>query len=173
MNSKRVPAKIVTTTSIIEDQRLGYRQFYVMLNANYGDPGQNVSFGFHQHSDESAEKMRDFQACLCATFGVTSVAELVGKECNLLYWFPPGNQRHPVDGLESLETGKRFMYATWMRKWSPSDKTALEQRRDQLSRDIDFYQHSAAEAALALANLEDDFTNWDNEPAAGGEPCRT
>ena len=170
MRSKRVPAKIVTTTGIIEDQRLAYRQFYVMLNAGE-EP--NISFGFHQHSDESAEKMRDFQACLCATFGVTSVADLAGKECNLLYWFPRGYHRHPVDGLESVDTGKRFMHASWMRKWSPSDKTVLEQRMDGLKRDIDFYQHCAAEAALALTNIADDFTDWENEPGAGVDPCRT
>jgi hypothetical protein len=101
----------------------------------------------------------DYVADLCATFGVTKPKELVGKKCFVLRNFNVMNE--VIEGLESVDTGKRFVHATWRKKHFPTAKTPLESKRDSLLSEIESFKRRIERTTAELVEIDSTYVRWE------------
>ena len=162
MNNKRVEGKIADGLpgSVGMGDCLGY---YVYVDCT--DEWKRVVFGvcLGQTTNDAEARSNDFRAALCETFGVAHLSDLAGKRCFALSSFSD-DYRSP-DGIESVDTGKRLLINSWRRKWNPEEPTVLESHRRIVEAELSEAQRRAVNLALALANIDADYTDWETAPA--------
>jgi hypothetical protein len=96
---------------------------------------------------------------LCKTFGVKELDDLKDKECYALRCWDGFNDR--IEGLESVDTGKRFIISNWRRKMGFESLSPLEERRKSLNTDIEFAKQKIERCKKELKNLEKNYTDWE------------
>lgn len=99
---------------------------------------------------------------LCVAFGVRGIDELVGKECYALYCF--GEHNETIEGLESVETGQRFLHNAWRKRHFPDTKSTFEQEYAREQSTLEWAERRARQSRHRLATLEDSYVNWEREP---------
>jgi hypothetical protein len=104
----------------------------------------------------------DYVRDLCVAFGVRGLDELVGKECCALYSF--NDSTETIEGLESIDTRRRFLHNAWRKKHFPETKSILEQQRERLKSTLAWAEIRAREARSDLAKLTDSYIDWESEP---------
>jgi len=105
------------------------------------------------------EKLTDlFVQDLCAVFDVSTLADLVGKTCYVLYSFPYWNE--PIEGLET-EHGRRFTLTYWRKKHFPKSLDPLTAQKESLRHRIQWAEQEAARAKKALTEVAADFVDWE------------
>jgi len=97
---------------------------------------------------------------LCAAFGVRQLEDLEGKECFALRCFDTWNE--PIEGLESVETGRRFLHSVWRRTQFGSGPTPLEDKIESLESAARSGERRAAEARNALKTVRARYVDWEN-----------
>jgi len=102
----------------------------------------------------------DYVRDLCVAFGVRGMDELVGKECDALYSF--GSFNEPIEGLESVDTGRRFLHNAWRKKHFPETESTFEQERDRIKKTIACTKRRLAEEQERLARLADNYVDWED-----------
>lgn len=121
--------------------------------------GMNQGFGGLMLNEALAD---DYVRDLCAAFGVRGMDELVGKECYALYAF---SDRLNIEGLESVETGRRFLHNTWRKKHFPNTKSLFEQKQDGYASEIVWAERRAQDARERLSKMQEDYFDWETAPA--------
>lgn len=103
----------------------------------------------------------DFVEELCHTFGVTHIRNIVGKRCFALYSF--GRYNDPIDGLLSVDTGKKFVIDTWRRKHWPTkvSKNKLVDEQERIRGQIAHFEQRIQEYKQELKRLPETFYNWE------------
>jgi hypothetical protein len=101
----------------------------------------------------------DYVRQLCRTFGVTTLDELEGEECYALYSF--GTYSDPIEGIESVKTGRRFLHQTWRKQHFPETPDVLEEKRASILREIAWAEGRAAEERVRLATVGQKFVDWE------------
>jgi hypothetical protein len=104
-------------------------------------------------SDDTAQLYVDE---LCRVFGVESLADIAGKRCAVLRSFSDYNEM--IEGVEV--EGRRFTTTMWRRRWHPDLPGNLEQRRQDLRRNIASLRQSIALCERRLGLIDDDFVDW-------------
>lgn len=101
---------------------------------------------------------------ICKLFGVTDIAEIVGRQCFILRnWASWG---HDIEGLEV--DGKRFTITGFRRKhWPDKTKTQLENAAERLRSDIRFHARRIDEDVARLERLHEGYVEW----SEAVEPC--
>ncbi len=168
MMSKRIEGTIMDVPSAASvDHRMQTMEFYVKVKLHDCGPGAGIWVGTSRPDDAVSEAL-DFIAAMCQAFGAENPDGLIGKRCFALYSFPPEPDwwGRPA-GLESADTGRRFVFHVWEKKWHPDKKSPIVERRETLEGNINFHQKQIAEHVLALLNLDADYTDWENEPVGG------
>lgn len=147
----------------IEYQKFGMDGDHRFLTSWVGvaDAGGIQGFGggfFPNQADLDA-----YQADLCHTFGVKTPKELVGKECFALRNF--GHHNDSIEGLESKDTGKRFLHSKWFRGRYPekSFKSPLEEKKQRLEENMIRSSRAVAEIEAELERVEENYTDWENQ----------
>jgi len=128
----------------------------ILTTSVYIDCGYVQGFGGLALDEGLAD---DYVHDLCATFGVRGMDELVGKECYALYSF--GEYNELIEGLESADTGKRFLHNAWRKKLAPDTRSILDQKRENLENDIAWAERRAAESRQRLQELSASFVDWE------------
>jgi hypothetical protein len=102
-----------------------------------------------------------FERELCEAFGVRATKELVGKKCFALRCF--GHWNDNIEGLESLDTGKRFTLNGWRKRNVKNFEviSPLEQRKKSLHANIEWARRRIADSELELARIDKEYTSWD------------
>lgn len=106
---------------------------------------------------------------LCALFGVTDIAEVVGSQCFILRcWASWGSD---IEGLEV--DGRRFTVTDFRRKhWPEKTKTQLENKAEALRSDIDYHARRIREDVQRLETLHEGYVEWSShrvtDPPNGG-----
>lgn len=105
-------------------------------------------------------KYRDsFVKELCETFGVGSIVELEGKECFALRCW--GFWNDTIEGLESVETGRRFTITGWRKRNKiPGPESPLAARKESLTREILFLDRKKAQLTSELNDIRIDYEDW-------------
>lgn len=103
----------------------------------------------------------DFVKELCSTFGVTYIKDIIGKRCYALYSF--GRYNDPIDGLLSVDTGKKFVIDTWRRKYWPAkvSKNKLFDEQERIQGQIAYFEQRIQECKQELKRLPETFYNWE------------
>jgi len=109
-------------------------------------------------SDELAP---DFVQQLRKTFGVPSIESLVGKECYALRCW--GFYNDSIEGLESVDTGKRFVLTAWRIKHFPDAKSPAINRRRYLLSEIAQHKRRWQELEVELDTLLDGYVDWSQD----------
>lgn len=120
-----------------------------------------VGQGFGGLLFDNAEAADDYVRDLCAAFGVHAMIELVGKKCFALYSF--GEHNEFIEGLESCDTGRRFLHNAWRKKRFPDTRDRLSQEKERLWREIAWAEWRAAEAKNRLDTLESRYVDWETK----------
>jgi hypothetical protein len=108
----------------------------------------------------ASEHRKSYVADLCAVFATSDLMELEGKEAFALRNFDFLNE--PIEGLESLVTGRRFTVMGWARRVGVDDgQNRLEQRRARTRSQIDQLRQRISEEERRLGTLERHYRNWE------------
>lgn len=97
---------------------------------------------------------------LCAAFGVKTIEDLAGKKCYALKSFSGWNE--PIEGIESADTGCRFLHNRWRKKHFMDTTDVLSNRKKSVENEISFLNRRLDEEKLKLTKLSKDFVDWDN-----------
>ena len=148
---------------IIEGVRGPYKEDHGILTSNIFvklDNGGTQGFGGIALDNKSAE---DWIASLCYTFHVTNLEKLVGKKCYALYSF--GRYGDSIDGLISMDTGKKFVLDTWRRKLWPAGtpKDRLSSAIESIKANISFQEQRILREKAEMKELPSKFVNWEKE----------
>lgn len=100
---------------------------------------------------------------ICQTFGVTEFPQLVDKKCYALYSFDGWNES--IEGLESADTGRRFLHEVWRRENCPNvvRKTILERRSEEMFSTALRLEKQAKEVRQRLQFLGNHFVDWEKQ----------
>ena len=104
---------------------------------------------------------KSFVKDLCETFGVKELDDLKDKECYALRCWDGFNDR--IEGLESVNTGKRFIISNWRRKMGFKSLSPLEEKRNSLKTDIEYAKQRIERCKQELKILEKNYTDWEKE----------
>lgn len=117
------------------------------------------------------EHLECWKQSLCDLFEVSSMDELVGRNCFVLRcWDGWGSD---IEGLEV--DGRRFTITDFRRiHWPTQTKTQLENARDRLRRDIDFHARRIREDVQRLETVANGYVDWstDTSGTEGGPGAR-
>lgn len=107
------------------------------------------------------QTMNAFTDQLLDTFGVKNFEDLVGKECYALR--NRDGWSEPIEGLESVDTGKRFTVYRFRKSLGgevkkPSDE-AVERAQARIAR----LRADLQEAEAELPNIGKDYFDWDQD----------
>ena len=136
----------------IEDH--GILTMYVTIALN-GGKGSHQGFGGLALNNKI---VNSYVRELCETFDVLNLSDLKGKKCFALYSFDSLNE--PIEGLESLDTGKRFLHNVWRKKHFPETGSVLYQKRESLCLSLACAERRVLELREKLSKLEDEFVDW-------------
>lgn len=103
---------------------------------------------------------KDYVARLCATFGVKDMSALVGKKCYALYSFDGFNEL--IEGLESADTGHRFLHNAWRRLHFPETKSVYAQKVESIQREIAHLRSRCADEEARLMRLRASHVDWES-----------
>ena len=95
---------------------------------------------------------------LCETFGVYDLQDIAGKECYALRCWDGWNE--PIEGIESVDTGRRFVISVWRKKMGCKDTDPLESKRDRYNRDIENALRRIKETIQYLKELDKGYVDW-------------
>lgn len=102
----------------------------------------------------------DYVRDLCVAFNVRGMDELVGKECFALYSF--GDFNETIEGLESADTGRRFLHNSWRKKNFPEKtKSVYEQELGRVESEIAWAERRGREAKAKLVVLASKYVDWE------------
>ena len=110
--------------------------------------GSTQGFGCLALDDKTGP---DFVRSLCEVFGVDRLTDLRGKQCRVFRFF--GGWNAQIDAIES-ESGAVFDLWTWRRKFDPSVKSPIEERREVLERQLAGLRRQVEETERAIEDLE-------------------
>jgi hypothetical protein len=123
------------------------------------DDGYQQGFGGICLDKESAPS---WVAALCSTFGVYKIEDLKGSKCFALYSF--GRHNDAIDGLISVDTGKKLVIDTWRRKLYPAQtKNRLIDEQSSIERNIVHWQYRIEESKKTLKTLKDIYVDWEKQ----------
>lgn len=103
--------------------------------------------------------LKDFLKELCATFGVKKPKDLKSKACYALRCFSSWNEN--IEGLESVDTKKRFIISKWRRKHFPNSDNPLQAKINRLQSDIVCAERRITDAERELKTIKDKYTSWE------------
>lgn len=143
--------------------------FYtVQVGCDFGGSFQSFGgymLGKHQKGDiEAGKRMQNAWIHeLCATFGVETVDDLVGQKCFVLRDFNLHGEF--IRGLESEETGRRFLAREFIKKYFPGIEVSdpLEQRLKDMKRDIDRMKKRIQEIRSSMETVASKYVDWTRE----------
>lgn len=100
-----------------------------------------------------------FRHDLCDAFNVNRLDELKGQKCFALYSFAGYNET--VEGLESHDTGRKFVVTSWRRKHFPEQNgDPLKERISRLKSTIERSQDRVKRAREELRTIKKDYVDW-------------
>lgn len=154
IDEARAPARIA---SVEWDDERGP---CVWVHLKGRDDTWGQAFGGHHLGDQEHRRM--YVADLCATFGVADPELLEGKLCYVLRSYASWGEL--AVGLESEETGRRFVANAWCREHFPSSNvmSLLEQRRASLALSIASYRRRLRETQDELDRVAAGFVDWES-----------
>jgi len=118
-------------------------------------PGWGQSFGGMHLQDEAHRKM--YIADLCTVFGVQIPELLIGKSCYALRCFRFG----VIEGLESCDTGRRFILHDWSKQhWPEHAKDPLTRRLESLANQVRHADRLKEEALKSIETAASEYTKW-------------
>lgn len=138
-----------------KDEDRGFYTTSVFLDLE----GSGQAFGFLV-MDEPL--MQRFNKALCETFDVRRVEQLVGMGCYALRCW--GFHNDFIEGLETLDGGKRFTITGWRRKEGIFQKTPLEMRRESMEKEIAGLKRRIISIEEDLAGIDAGYVDWEREP---------
>jgi hypothetical protein len=156
MSNTREPATIKSARDAEEDH--GIRTVMVQLAFDGGGQMFGGLIYGPQGSTKEAHLRADFIEDLCATFGVAALSELVGKKCCALRSWKDSDQ---LEGLESADTGRRFLLTRWRRKHFPETASPLDDRRASMTAAIERHERENSRLRAQRLNLEVQYVNWE------------
>lgn len=115
--------------------------------------------GFQLTFDTDAQ-LRTFVRDFCATFDVADVELLAGRPCYALKNF--AGSSYPIEGTESVETGKRILKTTWWR--ANVDSTTpkpLELETESVRSTIISLERRLDSEERKLDSLVDEYVDWE------------
>lgn len=101
----------------------------------------------------------DYVNDMCSALGVGSMEEMVGQEYYVLYSF--GRYNEPIEGLESVTTGKRFLHNVWRKKYFPKTQSVFEQEYDRIHGMIEWAKRRVNEEQHKIVNLKKEYVDWE------------
>lgn len=104
----------------------------------------------------------DYVCDLCTAFNVRAMDELVGKECYALYSFDSFNAL--IEGLESVDTGRRFIHTAWRRKHFPETRSNYDQEVERITSEIAWAERRAEDGRRRLRTLSAHYVEWETIP---------
>lgn len=107
---------------------------------------------------DSMTGAHDYLTELCAAFGVQHFVDLRGKRCFALYSF--GKYNELIEGLESVDTGRRFVQNAWRAKHCPGTPSVLEQKQARVRAEVARMERQIAESTTKLDALAREFVDW-------------
>lgn len=126
----------------------------VWVNLDFGGSGQ--SFG--GLALKSAESRQSFIGELCAVFGVSTLDQLVGKQCYALRSFSDWGAK--IEGLESVDTGNRFTVTGYRLSRGYDAPNPLDEALKGVLSDVLRAQKVLKEAEARVAGLKADYVEW-------------
>ena len=148
--------------AIIEDVEGPYVEDHGILTTNIT---VKAGYGYHQGFGGlclgEKKYADDYVATLCKAFGVKKLKELIGKKCFLLYSF--GDLNEPIEGLESIDTGKRFLHNEWRKKHWPETKSTFKQEVERIESTISWTKRRMMEAQKRLTTLKSKYKDWSKQ----------
>lgn len=107
------------------------------------------------------KSQRAFVEDLMKAFKVSKPDLLVGKACYALKSF--GGHNENIEGLESVDTHKRFTITGFRRKHFPGHKpnNRLEERIQDIKDDIARAKQTIKNRQEALKHVKDDYIDWE------------
>lgn len=146
MSDTRMPAVV----SYVRDDEERCLTSYVGVEGN----GWGQGFGGLVLDPPS---LADWKASLCELFEVSKVEDIVGRNCIVLYNWPTYGE--DIEGLEV--DGRRFTMTDFrLKHWPTRTTSRLEQRRDDIIRDIDYHARRVREQVQALGKVEVGYVEW-------------
>ncbi|MEM9073791.1 MAG: hypothetical protein AAGE52_35195 [Myxococcota bacterium] len=135
---------------------------YLDLDGTHQGFGGLVLGRDEQGKRERGKQMQaTYLAELMTVFGVASADALVGSECFVLREMPRWNE--PIVGLESANTGRRFIVRHFVEKYFPeaaAEGSPLELRRQRIAQSIECLRKRVREEQRELDSLESEFVDW-------------
>ena len=111
----------------------------------------------------SGEMLTSYTKELCRVFGVLRFDLLVGQKCYALRsWSDKWGQK--IEGVESFDTGRRFVLTKWLRDQGIPRRSPLRERRAELEHELAAMQHRRSAVEQEMADLEVDYIDWTNPP---------
>lgn len=147
MNPKRELGKIESVFQGPEDHDIITCSVHIEF-----DSGGAQGFGYLALGN----LLEDFVNDLCATFNVKNLKDLIGKKCFALRCFSGHNE--PIDGLESIETGKKFIINHWRKKHFANTKTTLQDKIESLNNRINSNIRQIESFNKELEFIKTDYT---------------
>lgn len=146
--------------AVIESVRAPYLEesHRVLTTDLYLKLGSSAVQGFGGLAFESMTEAHDYLTELCGAFGVQHFVDLRGKRCFALYSF--GKYNELVEGLESVDTGRRFVQNAWRAKHCPGTPSVLEQKQAHVRAEVARMERQIAESKTKLDALAREFVDW-------------
>ena len=118
--------------------------------------GSHQGFGCLALDEDLLSK---FEQDVCDTFNVKTMDELIGKSCYALRCF--GFHNDPIEGLESVDTGKRFTISSWRKKHvSIKHDSPLQRKIKDLKSRIESNRANIIRYTSELESIYSDYTDW-------------
>lgn len=99
-----------------------------------------------------------FVGDLCKAFGVESLEKLKGKRCYALRCW--GFNNDTIEGLESVDTGQRFVVTAWCKAQGLPTKTPLERRIERAHSTIQWARRRADDCRDEIETAADGYVDW-------------
>ncbi len=131
----------------------------VLLDFDGSAPPQCFEAAFLQEGD-----MEKFAAELLATLGKKEMGELEGTKVNALR--PWDAEGEPIEGLEHLESKRRFTKTSWLRRQDPAAlrPSPFEERTTSIAEEIARLRALLEKKSEELTRLESGYTDWEHVP---------
>lgn len=124
-----------------------------------------AGYGYHQGFGglclDKGKIANSYVSALCKAFDVKTMDELVGKKCFALYCF--GEHNEPIEGLESADTGRRFLHNAWRKKHFPETVNTLAQKIESIRSTIAWAKRRVVEEEARLAALKSHYVDWERQ----------
>jgi len=100
----------------------------------------------------------DFVRQLCRVFGVKEIDDLVNRPCYALRCW--GFHNDDIEGLESIDTGNRFVLTSWNMQHFADTKSPAIRRRRQLVSEMISFEARIDRCRQDLETLLDGYVDW-------------